>query len=246
MKKLILLAIAALSLVGCNTRKDNEILVGASPTPHAEILEVVKPLMKEKGYDLQIKVFDDYVTPNISLQNGDIDANYFQHTPYLEDFNKNNGTDLVGVCKVHFEPMGIYSDKHTTIKSDQVYKIAIPNDTSNKERALNLLAALKDFGYSFEYTTIELEAQTLPSVLPDVDYACINGNYALSSGILDKSIGVSESTRSDIAQQMANVIAVKRENIELPKVTALVECLKSQVVKDFIKEKYGSSVIPML
>ena len=238
MKKLILLAIAALCLVGCNRRKGNEILVGASPTPHAEILEVAKPLMKEKGYNLQIKVFDDYVTPNLSLASGDIDANYFQHTPYLDDFNKNNGTDLVGVCKVHFEPMGIYSTKHTELKSG--LKIAIPNDTSNGKRARDLLAA-----NGIEGTIIELEAQTLPSILVDVDYACINGNYALSSGVVDKCL-VTESTESDIAQTNANIIAVAKENVNLPKVAALVECLKSQTIKDFIKDKYGSSVIPML
>lgn len=246
MKKLILLAIAALCLVGCNTRKDNEIIVGASPTPHAEILEVVKPLMKEEGYNMTIKIFDDYVTPNLSLQNGDIDANYFQHTPYLEDFNKNNGTDLVGVCNVHFEPMGIYSSKYTNLKTDRVIKIAIPNDTSNKQRALDLITALKNEGMINEYTTVELEAQTLPSILPDVDYACVNGNYALSSGILDKFVGASESTTSDIASRMANIIAVKKDQINAPRIKALVKCLHSDNVKDFIKTKYGSSVIPML
>lgn len=238
MKKLILLAIAALCLVGCNTRKDNEIIVGASPTPHAEILEVVKPLMKEEGYNMTIKVFDDYVTPNLSLQNGDIDANYFQHTPYLNDFNKNNGTDLVGVCKVHFEPMGIYSTKHTELKSG--LKIAIPNDTSNGKRARDLLAA-----NGIEGTIVELEAQTVPSVLVDVDYACINGNYALSSGVIDKCL-VTESAESDIAQTNANIIAVKKDQINAPRIQALVKCLHSDKVKDFIKNKYGSSVICML
>lgn len=238
MKKLILLAIAALCLVGCNIRKDNEIIVGASPTPHAEILQVVKPLMKEEGYNMTIKVFDDYVTPNLSLQNGDIDANYFQHTPYLDDFNKNNGTDLVGVCKVHFEPMGIYSTKHTELK--QGLKIAIPNDTSNGKRARDLLAA-----NGIEGTIVELEAQTLPSILVDVDYACINGNYALSSGVVDKCL-VTESTESNIAQTNANIIAVKKDQINASRIKALVKCLHSDKVKDFIKTKYGSSVIPML
>ena len=238
MKKLFLLIItSALALMGCNQRGEKEILVGASSTPHAEILEVVKPLMEEKGFKLEIKVFDDYVTPNLSLNNGDIDANYFQHTPYLNDFNEKNRTELVGVCKVHFEPMGIYSVKHTELKSG--LKIAIPNDTSNGERARELL---KENNINGEI--VELEAQTLPAILQDVDYCCINGNYALSSNITDKCL-VTESTESDIAQTNANIIAVKKGNEESPKVKALVECIQTQTVKDFIAGKYGSSVIAM-
>ena len=238
MKKLFLLIItSALALMGCNQRGEKEILVGASSTPHAEILEVVKPLMEEKGYKLEIKVFDDYVTPNLSLDNGDIDANYFQHTPYLNDFNSSNGTELIGVCKVHFEPMGIYSFKHTELMSG--LKIAIPNDTSNGERARELL---KENNINGEI--VELEAQTLPAILQDVDYCCINGNYALSSNITDKCL-VTESTESDIAQTNANIIAVKKGNEESPKFKALVECIQTQTVKDFIASKYGSSVIAM-
>lgn len=244
MKKILLLTLTLLALVGCSQKNDKEVVVGASPTPHAEILEVVKPLMEEKGYKLTIKVFDDYVTPNLSLQNGDIDANFFQHTPYLEDFNKNNNTDLVGVCKVHFEPMGIYSSKYKNIISGEI-TVAIPNDTSNKERALNLLEALKKDLLIDEYKTVELEAQTLPAVLPDVDYACINGNYALSSGILDKYIGVGEGATSDIANQMANIIAVKKGSEEKPAIKALIECIQTSEVKNFITKKYGSTVIPM-
>lgn len=237
MKKTILLAVVTMCLVSCNSQKENEIVVGASPTPHAEILEVVKPIVEEKGYKLTIKVFDDYVTPNLSLQNGDIDANYFQHTPYLDDFNANNKTDLVGVCKVHFEPMGIYSTKHDKLESG--LKIAIPNDTSNGKRARDLLTANNITG-----TIIELEAQTLPAVLTDVDYACINGNYALSSGVVDKCI-VTESNESDIAKTNANIIAVKNGNQESAKTKVLVESIQTQKVKEFIKTKYGSTVICM-
>lgn len=237
MKKLFILPLMALALCSCanNSADDKEIIVGASPTPHSLILETIKPIVEEKGYKLTIKVFDDYVTPNLSLDSGDLDANYFQHTPYLEDFNKNNGTDLVGVLKVHFEPMGIYSSSHSDL-SCVAPKIAVPNDTSNKERALNLISEKWE-----NPQIIEAEAQTLPAFLQDVDYAVINGNYALSSKITDKCL-VTESSESEIAQTNANIIAVKKENKDKPFVKVLCDAIQTDTVRDFIKSEFGSSV----
>lgn len=245
MKKLLILPILALLLCSCsggNSPDDKDIIVGASPTPHAQILEVAKPLVEAKGYKLTIKTFDDYVTPNLSLDSGDLDANYFQHTPYLEDFNAKNSTDLVGVLKVHFEPMGIYSQDFTalTIRHLVGAKIAVPNDTSNKERAMNLLNEhFKDNLANFEI--IEAEAQSLPALLPDVDYAVINGNYALSSKITDKCI-VTESSDSEIAQRNANIIAVKKEYKDKPFVKVLCDAIASDEVRSFIESEFGSSV----
>ena len=238
MKKLLILPILALLLSSCsggNSPDDKEIIVGASPTPHAQILEVAKPLVEAKGYKLTIKTFDDYVTPNLSLNSGDLDANYFQHTPYLEDFNAKNSTDLVGVLKVHFEPMGIYSSSHTDLYCLEP-KVAVPNDVSNKERALNLI---KETWRNPQI--IEAEAQSLPALLPDVDYAVINGNYALSSKITDKCI-VTESSDSEIAQRNANIIAVKKEYKDKPFVKVLCDAIASDEVRSFIESEFGSSV----
>lgn len=245
MKKLFILPLLALCLIGCatNSADDNEIVIGASPTPHALILEKAKEVL-DGDYTLTIKTFDDYVTPNLSLDSGDLDANYFQHTPYLEDFNSKNGTDLVSVLKVHFEPMGIYSSHYNDlgwhIVKEKESKIAIPNDVSNKERAMNLLN--DKFGDSLShYEIIEAEAQSLPALLEDVDYAVINGNYALSSKITDKCLATEDSS-SDIAQRNANIIAVKKENKDKPWVAVLIKALTSDTVKSYIESEFGSSV----
>lgn len=236
MKKLFILPLLALCLIGCatNSANDNEIVIGASPTPHALILEKAKEVLDE-DYTLTIKTFDDYVTPNLSLDSGDLDANYFQHTPYLEDFNSKNGTDLVSVLKVHFEPMGIYSSSHRDLYCLEP-KVAIPNDVSNKERASNLI---KETWRNPQI--IEAEAQSLPALLEDVDYAVINGNYALSSKITDKCLATEDSS-SDIAQRNANVIAVKKENKDKPWVAVLIKALTSDTVKSYIESEFGSSV----
>lgn len=241
MKKLFILPFIAMLLCSCskgNSPDDKEIIVGASPTPHALILEQAKSIVEEEGYKLTIKTFNDYVTPNLSLDAGELDANYFQHEPYLNDFNANNKTELVSVLKVHFEPMGIYSQDYTEIETGA--KIAIPNDTSNKERAMNLLN--DKFGESLkDYTIVEAEAQSLPALLPDVDYAVINGNYALLSKITDKLI-VGEDTSSEIAQKNANIIAVKKEYKDKPFVKVLIKALTSDKVKKYIETEFGGSV----
>lgn len=225
-----------------NDLNDNTLVIGCSPTPHAEILEAAKPLFEKEGYQLEIKILNDYVTPNTLLNTGDLDANYFQHVPYLDDFNSKNGTDLSWIVKVHFEPMGIYATNYTELgwHSLKGGKIAVPNDTSNKKRAMDLLN--ENFGETLSnYQIIEMEAQAIPSVLNDVDYGVINGNYALSSGITNKCI-VTEKSDSEIATELANVIAVKTSSLNKSWVKVIERVLTKPEIKDFINAKYGSAV----
>jgi D-methionine transport system substrate-binding protein len=242
MKKLSLfLILPVLLLCGCepkNKLNDKTLVIGCSPTPHAVILEAAKPLFKAEGYDLDVRVLNDYVTPNTLLNDGDLDANYFQHVPYLDDFNVSNKTDLTWIVKVHFEPMGIYSTKHKNLEVANPL-IAIPNDTSNGERARALLEENNIVG-----RIIEVEAQALPSVLEDVDFAVINGNYALSANITNRCI-VTEDKNSTIAQRNANVIAIKRTSLNYEWVEVIKKVMTSETIAKFINEKYGSSVIPV-
>lgn len=239
-KFLVLLSALALSLglCGCGGNAKT-IKVGASSTPHALILEQAKPYIESKGYKLDITVFNDYVLPNHALYNKEIDANYFQHEPYLNEFNTANNTDLVSVFKVHFEPLGIYSGKKSSIEAyKQGDKVIVPSDKSNYDRAVSLL---NDKGLT-NPNLIMVESQNIPLMLSDCDYACINGNYALSSGVLNRCL-VTESKESNIANQMANVIAVKNENKESDKTKVLVDALCQTNIKDYITESFGDSVI---
>lgn len=244
MKKILccLLFAMCFGLSACETKKET-IKVGASSTPHAEILEMARAFIEAKGYKLEIVVFNDYVLPNIALDNGELDANYFQHQPYLEEFNKKNNTKLVSAGAIHFEPLGIYAGRKTTLEElKQGDTILVPNDKSNYDRAIELL---KNNGIQLNVVKIvEVEAQNIPALLKDCDYAVVNGNYALSSKITDKVI-VTELNTSDIAIQMANIVAVKEGNENNEKIKILMEALKQKVIKNFIKDKYGSSVIPM-
>lgn len=244
-----------------NSKKLTVIKVGASPAPHAEILEQAKPLMEAKGYDLQIVEFTDYVMPNTSLEDGSIDANYFQHQPYLTDFNAKNGTHLVSIAAVHFEPLGVYPGKSTDFANvPDGAKIGVPNDTSNEARALQLLAAqglikLKD-GVGLEATPkdiventknieiVELEAATIPQYLPDLDFAIINGNYALEAGVADKVL-TTEDTTSEAAQTFANILVVKEGNEDNAGLKALAEVLTGTEISNYIKDTYNNVVIPM-
>lgn len=223
---------------GKNKLNDKKLVIGCSPTPHAEILEAARPLFKEKGYELDIKIINDYVTPNSLLNSSDLDANYFQHVPYLNDYNEKNNTSLSWIVKVHFEPMGIYSLKHTGLNVENP-KIAIPNDTSNEIRAVELLNS-----YNVVGTIVEAEASSLPSLLQDVDYAVINGNYALSANIVDKCI-VTESKTSKVAIENANVVAVKASSLNYEWVDVIKEVMTSVEIGNFINERYGSTVIPV-
>ncbi|MFF3908763.1 MetQ/NlpA family ABC transporter substrate-binding protein [Streptomyces sp. NPDC001848] len=239
---------------------DGPLVVAASPTPHAEILNFVKDnLAKKAGLDLQVKEFTDYVTPNTATEDGSVGANYFQNQPYLDDFNKKNGTHIVPVVTVHLEPLGLYS--HKIKKADELKSgatVAVPNDTVNEARALKLLAAnglitLKS-GVGNEATPQdiaknpknlkfkELEAAQTPRSLDDVDAAVINGNYAISSGLKPaKDALVLESAKNN---PYGNFLAVKKGNENDPRVKKLAKLLVSPEVKKFIEDKYQGSVIP--
>lgn len=235
--------------------------VGASPAPHAEILEFIKPALEKEGIQLEIVEFTDYVLPNKALESGDIDANYFQHLPYLENFNQENSTDLVSAAAIHFEPLGIYPGKSASVDAlADGASIAVPNDPTNEARALLLLQKLgviklKD-GANLESTPLdivenpknikfeEMEAAQLPNVLPDVDLAVINGNYAVSAGIADKVL-TTEDKESEAAKEFANIIAVKAGDDARPEIKKLVEVLQSEDVAKFINEKYNGTVIPV-
>ena len=240
LKLLMLACLPLLALAGCG--KNNKVIrVGASSTPHALILEEAKPFVEEKGYKLEVKVFNDYVLPNYSLENGELDSNYFQHEPYLNEFNASNGTHLVSVMKVHFEPMGIYQGSKNVLSDfNPGDKIIIPSDKSNYDRAVELL---KVNGIE-NANLVEVEAQNIPLMLSDCAYAVINGNYALSAGVVNKCL-VTENKNSEIANKMANIIAVKDGNQESEKTKVLIEALKQPNIGEFIKATFGDSVIYM-
>ncbi|MFD7247459.1 MetQ/NlpA family ABC transporter substrate-binding protein [Streptomyces massasporeus] len=238
---------------------DGPLIVAASPVPHAEILNFVKDnLAKKEGLDLQVKEFTDYVTPNTATQDGSVGANYFQNKPYLDDFNKKNGTDIVPVVTVHLEPLGLYS--HKVKKADDLKSgatVAIPNDTVNEARALKLLAAnglitLKA-GVGNEATPSditknpknlkfkELEAAQTPRSLDDVDAAVVNGNYAIESDLKpSKDALVLESPKNN---PYGNFLAVKKGNEDDPRVKKLAKLLTSPEVKKFIQDQYAGSVL---
>ncbi len=238
------------------------IKVGASITPHAEILAQVKDVLKEQGYDLQIVEYNDYVLPNTALEDGDLDANFFQHQPYLDDFNKENNTHLVSVAAVHFEPFGLYAGKTASLDDLQDgATVAVPNDTTNEARALLLLEAqglikLKDDA-GLQATVLdivenpknlqiqEIEAAQLVRSLPDVDIAAINGNYAKEGGLDVADAIAVEASDSLAADTYANVIAVKEGNENSAKTQALVNAVLSDDVKTYIKETYGNAVVPV-
>lgn len=241
----LLLLVPALLCASCRTKNvlnDKNLVIGCSPTPHAEILEAARPLFKEKGYKLEIKVLNDYVTPNTMLDTEDLDANYFQHRPYLNDFNESNHTDLTWLCAVHFEPMGIYAANYTEIGWHQLKgaKIAVPNDTSNNKRAMDLLN--EKFGETLSnYEIVEMEAQAIPAVLSDVDYAVINGNYALSAKIIDKCLATEDSS-SAVAEKNANVIAIKKTSEKYEWTKVIKEVFASDEIRQFINTNYGTAV----
>lgn len=235
--------------------------VGTSPAPHAEILEQVKPVLAEQGIDLQIVEFTDYVIPNKALDAGDIDANYFQHFPYLENFNAENGTDLVSAAAIHFEPLGVYPGKTASLDAlADGATIAVPNDPTNEARALLLLQKLGYIklteGAGLEATPLditentknlkfqELEAAQLPNVLPDVDLAVINGNYAVGAGIVD-TVLTTEDKDSEAAQEFANIVAVRTGDESRDDIQKLVAALQSDETAAFITEKYSGTVIPV-
>lgn len=243
---------------------DNVIKVGATSTPHGEILEFVKDKLAEQGYDLQITIYDDYVLPNKAVADGELDANYFQHTPYLNSFNASNGTDLVSVAKIHYEPFGLYGNGVTSVADvAEGASIVIPADDSNETRALLLLQQeglielpedanandgvttldiVDDHGYNI--TTVQ--ADTVAAQFANSDagsLAVINGNYALAAGLDINTALAVEDASGDAAQTYANIIAVRSGDENLPKIQALVSTLQSDDVKTYIEENYNGAVV---
>lgn len=235
--------------------------VAASPAPHAEILNSVKDAMAAEGFDLQVVEYTDYIMPNNAVFNGEMDANYFQHQPYLTNFNEKNKTDLVAAAAIHFEPLGIYPGKTASLDAlADGATIVVPNDPTNEARALNLLAAqgiitlkegaglaatVKDITDNPKNVKItEVEAAQVPMALPDYDFGVINGNYAVGTELSD-FILVSEDPSSEAAQTFANIVAVKPGKENDAAIQALVKVLTSEDTRKFITEKYGVSVVPV-
>ncbi len=232
-----------------------KIVVGASPAPHAEILP-------QKGYELEILEYVDYIQPNLALESADLDANYFQHLPYLESFNEENGTKLVSAASIHYEPFGIYAGKASSLDGlADGATVAVPNDTSNEARALLLLEAqglikLKD-GADLTVTKndivenpknlnlYEVEAAQIPRVVEDVDIAVINGNYAIEAGFKVSEALAVEDSESIAATTYGNVIAVREGHENDENIVALVEALTSDEVKAYIESTYEGAVVPL-
>ena len=283
-KKILLLGLVVIfalgTVVGCqNNDKTNEpaseienkdsaeveikgkITVAASPTPHTEILEQVREDLLAKGYELEITEFTDYVQPNLVVDSGDMDANFFQHQPYLDEFNAEQGTKLVSVASIHYEPLAIYPGKSTDLANvPDGASIAVPNDTTNEARALLLLESnglikMKE-GAGLTATKndivenpknieiVELEAAQVSRVIGEVDFVVLNGNYALNAGFNVATDSVAkEEQDSEAAQTYANILCVKEGDEEREDIKALIEVLKSEKVKQYITETYEGAVI---
>ena len=236
--------------------------VGASPAPHAEILEAARSVLNEKGYDLDIVEYTDYVQPNLALDAGDLDANYFQHLPYLEQFCQERGTKLVSAAAIHYEPFGIYAGNAESLDAvPDGGRVAVPNDATNEARALLLLEANglitldEEAGINATKNDIvenpknleifELEAAQIPRSLTDVDIAVINGNYAIDAGLSIADALAVEDSESIGATTYANVVAVQEGHESDPGIVALVEALQSDEVKQYMEDTYQGAVVPL-
>lgn len=243
---------------GVSLAQAQSLTVAATPVPHAELLEFVKPELARQGVNLEIKVFTDYVQPNRQVSDGAIDANFFQHKPYLDSFNQQHGTRLVSVGLVHVEPFGAYSRKIKTLDAlKDGAQVAIPNDPSNGARALlllqkagliklkdptNILATSRDIVENPRKLRFrEIEAANLPRVLPDVDLALINTNYALEAGL---NPSVDALVIEGVESPYANLVAVVAGKEGSPAVKKLVDALQSEATRQFIKEKYKGTIVP--
>lgn len=239
-----------------------KIVIGASPAPHAEILKAAADVLAEKGYELDIKEYVDYIQPNLALESGDLDANYFQHLPYLESFNEENGTKIVPAAAIHYEPFGIYAGKTSSLEElPDGATVAVPNDTSNEARALLLLEAQgliklnEGAGLTATKNDIaenpkniklyEVEAAQIPRSIEDVDIAVINGNYAIDAGFKVSDALAVEDSQSIAATTYGNVIAVQEGHENDEAIKALVEALESDEVKAFMESTYEGAVVPL-
>ncbi|MCF0135538.1 MAG: metal ABC transporter substrate-binding protein [Lachnospiraceae bacterium] len=269
MKKILTLAVALVltlsCLAGCGSKTegtdDKTIRVAASATPHAELLEQVKPILEEQGYTLQVTIFDDYVQPNNVVESGEFDANYFQHIPYLNSFNEEQGTHLVNAGGIHYEPFGLYPGSKTSLADlAQGDAIAVPNDTTNEARALLLL---QDNGYitlkegagmtatvldivenPYDLEIVELEAAQVAYHADEVAFMILNGNYALQAGLsVGKDAILFEQVDSLAASTYVNIIAVYEGHEQDAKIVALVEALKSETIQNYIRDNYDGAVV---
>lgn len=240
----------------------SKLTIAASPTPHAEILNEAKKLMAEKGIELEIVEFTDYVQPNKVTDAGDVDANYFQHLPYLENFNEEQGTKLVSAGAIHYEPLGIYPGKTATLEDiKEGAEIAVPNDTTNEARALMLLEAngiiklKEDAGFTatardiaenpYNVKIVEMQAEQVARAAQDADLLVLNGNYALQAGFnVGTDALAKEEKDSEAAQTYANIIAVREGDETREDIQALIEVLKSDDIKSFIETTYEGAVLP--
>lgn len=257
-KKLIPAASLSLAALFATSAQAETLTIAATPVPHAELLEHIKPGLAEEGIELDIKVFTDYVQPNVQVADGHLDANFFQHKPYMDSFNQERDTDLVSVGLVHVEPFGAYSQKITSIDElKDGAQIALPNDPSNGARALlllqeqglitlkdpdNILATARDISENPKNLKFrELEAAALPRVLPDVDVALINTNYALEAGLnpLEDALFI-EGADSPYANLVATTSAKKDD----PAIASLIKALNSDDVREFIQENYKGAIVP--
>lgn len=274
-KRILTAALAlalSLSLAACGAKEETPaettpdetptetttLTVAASPTPHAQILEQCVPILAEQGIELVINEYSDYVVPNTAVEDGDEDANYFQHIPYLEEFNASRGTHLVDVASVHIEPMAIYAGKTASLEElPDGASIAVPNDPTNEGRALLLLEAQglitlsdssnlsstpKDIAENPKNLTfVEVEAATIPSIVSEVDLAVINSNYALGAGYnpVTDSLAIESSDSPYV-----NVLVVKEGNEDNPAIQALVEALHSDTIRTYIEDTFDGAVVP--
>jgi len=245
-----------------SSKEIKPVKIAASATPHAEILEQVKPLLEKEGFKLEITVFDDYVQPNEVVESGELDANYTQHLPYLNSFNEERGTHIVSVGGIHYEPFGIYPGKKNSL--DEIAEgdtIAVPNDTTNEARALLLLqdngllklkegagleATINDIAENpYKIKFQELEAAQVSRVVDEVAYVVLKGNYALEAGFtVNKDALAYEKTDSEAAKTYVNIIGVKEGNENNEGIQALVKLLKSDEIKKYINDTYNGAVIP--
>ena len=266
MKKIIAIVLAltlALSLAACGAKADEKtIKVGATPAPHAAILEVAKEILAKEGYTLEIVEFDDYVLPNTALSEGELDANYFQHITYMNNFNEEYGIKMVSAAGIHYEPFGIYAGKCASLAElPDGAKIGVPNDATNEARALLLLeqeglikleegvglSATKDsiIENPHGYEIVETKAELLTATLADVDIAVINGNYAIDAGLKVSQALAVEAADGAAAEAYVNVIAVMEGHENDPKIQALIKALKTAEVKTYIESTYEGAVVPL-
>ena len=261
----ILLVVSLVAFAACGGDKtdDKTIVVGASSTPHAEILEQVKDTLAEQGYTLDIKIFDDYILPNTSLDEGDLDANYFQHKPYLDSFNAQNGTKIISAAAVHYEPFGLYGNGITSLENLPAgTTIIVPADDSNETRALFLLqqeglitlaedatiekgVTILDIADNKGYDVRHVQADTVPAVLASEanSLAVVNGNYALAAGLKIEDALAIEDASGDAAQLYANIIAVREGEENSEKTQALINALMTAQVKEYIANTYNGAVM---